>query len=123
MIALLGLISRHDKSPTSRSSEAVPCSSRQLNSRCGQNAACPWSSPPCGGRGGVIAFGEVLKFYIEVNCLDHELIAQGFKFDSRVRIGPSAPKTLVRLFEQIVWSRFVWHEHHELMPEILSVLR
>ena len=32
MIALLGLISRHDKSPTSRSSEAVPCSSRQLNS-------------------------------------------------------------------------------------------
>ena len=38
---LPGLISRHDKSPTSRNSEVVPCSSQQLNSRCGQNAACP----------------------------------------------------------------------------------
>ena len=78
----------------------------------------------CGGRGGeVAAFGKLLKFYIEFNGLDHERIAQGFKFDSRVRIGPRAPKTLVRLFEQIVWSRFVWHEHHELMREILSVVR
>jgi hypothetical protein len=52
--------------------------------------------------------GKFLKFYIEFNCLDHERIAQGFKFDSQVRIGPRAPKTLVRLFKPIVWSRSVW---------------
>ena len=67
--------------------------------------------------------GKVLKFYIEVNCLDHKLVAQGFKIDLRIRTGPRSPKKLVRLFEEIVWSRFVWLEHHELMPEFLSVLR
>jgi hypothetical protein len=67
--------------------------------------------------------GNSLKFYIEFNCLDHEHIAQGFKFDSHVRIGSRAPITPFRLFEQIVWSRSVGHEYHELMPEALSVLR
>jgi hypothetical protein len=67
--------------------------------------------------------GKFLKFYIEFNCLDHERIAQGFKFGSRVRIDPRAPKTLFRLFEPKVWSRSVWHEYHELMLEALSVLR
>ena len=52
-----------------------------------------------------------------------KLVAQGFKIDSRIRTGPRAPKKLVRLFEEIVWSRFVGHEHHKLMPELLSVLR
>jgi hypothetical protein len=45
------------------------------------------------------------------------------KVDSHVRTGPRTPKTLFRLFEPIVWSRSVWHEYHELMPEALSVLR
>ena len=67
--------------------------------------------------------GKLLKFYIEFNCLDHEHIAQGFKFDSQLRIGPRAPKTLFCLFEQIVWSRSVWPEYHELTPEALSALR
>jgi len=67
--------------------------------------------------------GKSLKFYIEFNCLDHEHIAQGFKFDSPARIGPRAPKTLLRLFEPIVWSRSVWHEYLELMPEALSVVK
>jgi hypothetical protein len=71
-------------------------------------------SHTCGGRGGVVAVGNFLKFYIEFNCLDHEHIAQGFKFDSHVRIGSRAPETSFRLFEQIVWSRSVWHEY--LMP-------
>src|SRR6266404_1213222 len=43
MTAQSGLIARRDKSPTSTNSEGVPCSSQQLNSQCGQNAACPWS--------------------------------------------------------------------------------
>src|SRR5271166_3018198 len=44
MIVLPGLISRHDKSPTATNSEGAPSSSQQLNSQCGQNAACPESS-------------------------------------------------------------------------------
>ena len=51
-----------------------------------------------------IAIGKVLKFYVEFNCPDHEDISQSFKFDPRVRIGPRAPKALVRLFKPIVWS-------------------
>jgi hypothetical protein len=43
MTAQSGLIARRDKSPTSTNSEGVPCFSQQLNSQCGQNAACPWS--------------------------------------------------------------------------------
>ena len=75
------------------------------------------------GEGSGVVVGKLLKFYIEFNCLDHEHIAQGFKFDSHVRIGPRAPKTLFRLFEPIIWSRSVWHEYHEVMSEALSVLR
>ena len=67
--------------------------------------------------------GKPLEFYTEFNCLDREHIAQGFKFDSPARIGPRAPKTPLRLFEPIVWSRSVRHEHLELMPEALSVLK
>ena len=76
-----------------------------------------------GKRRWVIGFGKFLKFYIELNCLNHEFIALGFKVDPHVRTGPRTPKTLFRLFEPIVWSRSVWHEYHELMPEALSVLR
>jgi hypothetical protein len=76
----------------------------------------------CGGRGGeVAAFGKLLKFYIEFNGLDHERIAQGFKFDSHVRIGPRASKALVRPFKEIVWGRSVRHEYRDLMPEALPV--
>jgi hypothetical protein len=60
----------------------MPCSSQQLNNRlCRQNAACPvvTSSRPCDGRGGVVAVGKLLKFYIELNCLDHERIAPGLQ--------------------------------------------
>src|SRR6185295_3692482 len=101
MIALSGLISPHDKSATSRSPEAAPCSSQQLNSRCGQSAACPWLSRSYEQSGGVIAYGKILQFHIEFNCLDHERIAQRFKFDSQVRIGLRAPKTLVSLFKPV----------------------
>jgi hypothetical protein len=121
MIALPGLISRRDKSPTSRNSEVVPCSSQQLNSRCGQNGSLSIASRTCGGRGSGVVVGKLLKFYIEFNCLDHERIASGFKCVSYVRIGSRAPKTLVRLFKPIVWSRSVLHEYDELMPEALSV--
>jgi hypothetical protein len=79
--------------------------------------------PQAGGKGGVIAIGEVLKCYVEFHCLDHEDIAQGFRFDSCVRIGPRAPKTLVRLFKPIVWSRSIWPVYHELMPDALPVPR
>src|SRR4029450_13720593 len=75
MIALPGLISRRDKSPTSRNSEVVPCSSQQLNSRCGQNGSLSIASRTCGGRGSGVVVGKLLKFYIEFNCLDHERIA------------------------------------------------
>jgi hypothetical protein len=121
LIALPGLISRRDKSPTSRNSEVVPCSSQQLNSRCGQNGSLSIASRTCGGRGSGVVVGKLLKFYIEFNCLDHERIASGFKCVSYVRIGSRAPKTLVRLFKPIVWSRSVLHEYDELMPEALSV--
>src|ERR1700757_2596508 len=78
------------------------------------------ASRTCGGRGSGVVVGKLLKFYFEFNCLDHEHIAQGFKFDSHVRIGSRAPKTLVRLFKPIVWSRSVLHEYDELMPEALN---
>ena len=53
--------------------------------------------------------------------LDHEDIAQRFKFESRLRIGPRAPKALLRLFKPIVWSRTIELAYHELMPEALPV--
>jgi hypothetical protein len=64
----------------------------------------PSSARPSPGKGRCNCHGKALKFYVEFNRLDHEDIAQGFKFDSRVRVGPRAPKALVRLFKQIVWS-------------------
>jgi hypothetical protein len=57
--------------------------------------------PQSGEKGAVVATGEFPKFYVEFNCLDHEDIAQSFKFDSRLRIGPRAPKALVRLLEVV----------------------
>ena len=77
--------------------------------------------PQSGEKGAVVAIGELPKFYVEFNCLDHEDIAQSFKFDSRLRIGPRAPKALLRLFKPIVWSRTIWLVYHELMPEALPV--
>ena len=77
--------------------------------------------PQSGEKGAVVAIGELPKFYVEFNCLDHEDIAQSFKFDSRLRIGPRAPKALVRLFKPIVWSRSIWPVYHEFMPEALPV--
>jgi hypothetical protein len=77
--------------------------------------------PQSGEKGAVVAIGELPKFYVEFNCLDHEEIAQSSKFDSRLRIGPRAPKALVRLFKPIFWSRTIWLVYHELMPEALPV--
>src|SRR5690242_5945918 len=61
-------IARRDKSPTSMTSAVVPSASQQLNSRRGQNAACPWSSRPNRyERGGVVALGKFHKLYIELD--------------------------------------------------------
>jgi hypothetical protein len=40
--------------------------------------------PQSGEKGAVVAIGELPKFYVEFNCLDHEEIAQSFKFDARL---------------------------------------
>src|ERR1700730_14322950 len=108
-------------SPPSRNPDAVSCSSQQLK-RCGQNTTCPSTSRPSEESQDECAFGKILKFYIELDCSCHEHIASGVK-PAPIRIGSGAPKILFCLFEQMVRSRFVWDEYHELMPEFLSVLR
>ena len=85
------------------------------------NTQAELAARPSPGKGRCNCHGKVPKFEVEFNCLDHEDIAQRFKFDSRLRIGPRAPKALLRLFKPIVWSRSIWPVYHELMPEALPV--
>jgi hypothetical protein len=73
---------------------------------------------PAQGERRYSCLGKVLKRYIELDGLDHERIAQRLELGSQARIAPRAPKTLLRLLEQIVGSRSVRHEYHEVMPEV-----